>query len=150
MRVLNLELVNLAVYIPKSRTIVLSDIHIGFEESLNKQGVLVPRIYFRHLYEKTKSLLNALRINTVIINGDLKHEFGTISTTEWRHTLRFLDLFREKQVFLIKGNHDTILGPIAKKQNVKLVDHYTTDNILIIHGDEEKDIKAIEKKEDKK
>jgi len=36
---------------------------------------------------------------------------------------------------LIKGNHDTILGPIARKRNIRVMDHFTIDNILITHGD---------------
>ena len=40
-----------------------------------------------------------------------------------------------KKILLIKGNHDNILGPIAEKKNIKLIDKYETDNILITHGD---------------
>jgi uncharacterized protein len=131
----NIRLIGLSIYLPKSKTLILSDIHIGYEEALNKQGILIPRIYFSHLYEKTKNLIRVLDFKTVVINGDLKHEFGAISTTEWRHTLRFLDLFKDKDIYLIKGNHDTILGPIAEKRNIKLVLSYKIDNTLIIHGD---------------
>lgn len=141
----NIELIKLALYLKKQKTLVLSDIHIGYEEALNKQGVLVPRIYFKHLYEKTKNLIKELDFNTLVINGDLKHEFGTISKTEWRHTVRFLDLFKDKKVFLIKGNHDTILGPIAEQKNLELVDYYIADDVIILHGDEELDISKINK-----
>jgi len=145
-----IKLIGLSIYLPSSKTLIISDIHIGEEEALNKQGILVPRIYFRHLQQKTKNLLKTLKVDTVVINGDLKHEFGKISETEWRHTLRFLDLFKDKDVFLIKGNHDTILGPIAKKRNLKLVDYYVTDSILLIHGDKEPDLKKIEKESNSK
>ena len=36
---------------------------------------------------------------------------------------------------MIKGNHDKILGPIAKKRNVKIVENYKVNGILVIHGD---------------
>ncbi|MDP6600655.1 MAG: phosphoesterase, partial [Candidatus Woesearchaeota archaeon] len=70
-------------------------------------------------------------------NGDLKHEFSTISDQEWRHTLKLLDFFEKhcNEIILIKGNHDTILGPIAKKRNIRVMDHFIINNILIIHGD---------------
>jgi hypothetical protein len=38
---------------------------------------------------------------------------------------------------LIKGNHDTILGPIAKKRNLEIVDDFQIGDILIVHGHKE-------------
>ena len=59
----------------------------------------------------------------------MKHEFGTISEQEWRDALKLLDYFGQHcdEIILIKGNHDTILGPIAKKRNVKVLDHFVID-----------------------
>jgi putative SbcD/Mre11-related phosphoesterase len=142
-----IELLDLALLIPSSKTLVISDVHIGYEEAMNKQGILVPRVFFPRIYKKMQGLISRVKFDTVVINGDLKHEFGAISQTEWRHTLRFLDLFKDKKVFLIKGNHDTILGPIAEKRNITLTDHYFSKSVLIVHGDKEVDIKNIEKKE---
>lgn len=115
--------------------LILSDFHIGYEEALNKQGILIPRIGFEEIVKRIKKILNK-KYDKIIINGDLKHEFGTISDTEWRHTLFLLDYLSDycKKIILIKGNHDTILGPIAKKRNLKIVDSYKIDDILIIHG----------------
>ena len=39
------------------------------------------------------------------------------------------------EIILIKGNHDTILGPIAKKRNVKIMGSVMVGNVLIAHGD---------------
>ena len=117
-------------------TTIISDIHIGFEEALAKQGLMVPKFQFKDI---TKGLEKDLKkVKTIIINGDLKHEFGTISEQEWRETLRVLDLFSKycEKIILVKGNHDTILGPIAKKRNLEIVDYYRINNIYICHGDE--------------
>jgi len=35
---------------------------------------------------------------------------------------------------LIRGNHDSILGPIAKKKNIELKEYYKVNDILICHG----------------
>ena len=70
-----------------------------------------------------------------MINGDLKHEFGAISKQEWKETMRLIDYFERKgKLILIKGNHDTILGPIADKKEIKVVDELFVDDILITHG----------------
>ena len=128
MKILNgIELIDLAIYTHK--TLIVTDFHIGYEEALNKQGLMVPRFQFQEIMKRLEKIflrLKGKKVYTIIVNGDLKHEFGTISEQEWRHTLRLLDYFGQhcKEIILIKGNHDTILGPIAKKRNVRVLEHY--------------------------
>lgn len=133
-----MHIADLALYFDS--TLVIADIHIGYEEVLNKKGILVPRTQFEEMtkrLEKIFGMLKNSKIEIIIINGDLKHEFGAISEQEWRNTLKFLDLLARhcNEIILIKGNHDTILGPIAKKRNVKVMDNVMIGNVLIIHGD---------------
>lgn len=133
-----IEVIELALYF--DFTLVIADVHIGYEEALNKQGVLVPRVQFEEMAKRMERIfigLKGKKVDRVVINGDLKHEFGTISEQEWRNTLKFLDLLGKhcKEIILIKGNHDTILGPIAKKRNVKIVENFSVGKVLIAHGD---------------
>ncbi len=134
----NIEAADLAIYANKA--LIIADIHIGFEEALNRQGILVPRFQLPDLIKRMKNIFNGLKdkkIEAIIINGDLKHEFGAISEQEWRNTLKFLDFLGEycKNILLIKGNHDTILGPIADKRNVRLVERAELGEIMVCHGD---------------
>ena len=134
----DIELVDLAIYFKSN--LVISDIHIGYEEALNKQGVLVPRVQFDDIIRRMEKIfleLNDKNIEKIIINGDLKHEFGAISEQEWRNTLKFLDLLAKRcnEIILIKGNHDNILGPIAKKRNIKIAENVILGGVLIAHGD---------------
>ncbi len=135
MRICNgIEILDLCLLIDK--TLVICDTHIGFEEALNKQGILVPRFQFTEIIKRLEPILKKVKVKTIVINGDVKHEFGTISDQEWRHTLKLLDfLAKYGKVILLKGNHDTILDPIAKKRDVEIKDYYTLKNNLIIHGD---------------
>jgi putative SbcD/Mre11-related phosphoesterase len=132
----NIEIKDLCLYMKKEKILVIPDMHIGYEEALNKQGVLVPRFQFSQTVDRLKKILNNLEINKIIIIGDLKHEFGVISETEWRHALRILDLLLEKcnDIVMLKGNHDKILGPIAKKRDIKITDTFFVDNTLFCHG----------------
>lgn len=137
-KIINISIVNLGLYI--NNTLIISDIHIGYEEALNMQGILIPRLQFGEIIQSLDAIFFELKdkkVDKIIINGDLKHEFGKITDTEWRYTLRLLDYFSKKcnKIILLKGNHDTILGPIAKKRNVKIKEHEIIKNTLIIHGD---------------
>ncbi len=133
----NTEIIDTALYFKKHKLLVFGDVHIGYEEALNKQGILVPRNFFAELMKRTETILEKTKPNIIIILGDLKHEFGIISETEWRHTIRFLNLLQKyaKKIILIKGNHDTILEPIANTKNLEVVNEYVLDNILFVHGD---------------
>lgn len=136
-----------------NKILVISDVHIGFEEHIFTQG-LFPRTQIKETMGKIDGIFSLLKkqgikIEKIIILGDLKHEFGGISETEWRETMQFLDYLEKKlqinskkpgkkEIILIKGNHDTILGPIAKKKELKVVDYYKYKEVCFVHGDKER------------
>ncbi|MFH1064523.1 MAG: metallophosphoesterase [Candidatus Woesearchaeota archaeon] len=137
-----IELVDLALYLKEEHILVMADLHIGIEEELLKNGVLIPKFHFRDLVKRVEGIFEKLAekklpVDLVVINGDLKHEFGTISDEEWRNTLKLLDYLIRKggKVVLVKGNHDKTLGPIADKRGVLLVDQFIVGDKIILHGD---------------
>ena len=128
----NIEIVDLALYF--GFTLVIADLHIGYEEALNRQGFLVPRTQFEEIVKRIENIFNILKgkkLKSIVINGDLKQEFGMISEQEWRNALKFLDLLAKHcdEVILVKGNHDTMLKPIANKRNVKVLDYLIIDSM---------------------
>lgn len=138
-----IEAIGKSLWLKRQKILVIADLHIGYEEYLNEKGILVPRSQFNELKKEIEVLLKKLKPKLIIINGDLKHEFGRISAQEWKETLLVLDLLLKKsKVILIKGNHDAILGPIASKKNIEIADYYLTDKICITHGNKILNIKA--------
>lgn len=131
----DIEIIDLGLYLAKHKILVLCDFHIGYEEELNKKGVLVPRVQYKDVIDRLELIFSKVNPELIVINGDLKHEFGTISKQEWKETMRLIDyLERKGKLVLVKGNHDTILGPIAEKKDIKVVDSLYVDDILITHG----------------
>ncbi len=137
-------IVDLGLYFTKHQLLAITDLQFGYEESLNKRGVLVPRVVHQEMLKRMEAILqrccqisHAKKIAAVLVNGDFKHEFGVISETEWRHCIRFLKLLQQytDRIILVKGNHDTMLEPIAKTRGLEVVDHYILDDILFVHGD---------------
>ena len=135
-----IKIIDLALKIDNN--LIISDTHIGYEEAINKHGILIPRFQFKDITERLERIFHNCKepIETFIINGDVKHEFSTISETEWRNTLALLDFVGKKcrRIVIVKGNHDTVIGPIAEKRNVKIVRQHIiksgTENILLLHG----------------
>lgn len=147
-----IEIVDLSIYFKNKNILIISDTHVGYEEALNKDGILIPRFHFKELIQRLDKIFSRLRnkkLDKIIINGDVKHEFGNISEQEWRNTLLLLDHIKKhcNEIILIKGNHDKILGPIAEKRNIKIVNNLMIGDILITHGDviikPDKNIKTI-------
>jgi hypothetical protein len=120
------------------KILVIADLHIGYEEALAKQGIFAPRSQFKETEENLKKIFKKTgNVETIIINGDLKHEFREISQQEWKETIKIFDLMQKycKRIILVRGNHDKILGPIAEKKGLEVKDYYCIKDICILHGD---------------
>lgn len=132
----NIEIRDLALYLKKEKSIIITDLQLGYEENLLKRGVLVPFNHLKDLKERLDQILKNLSPEKIIINGDLKHEFGKISKQEWKEVSEIIDfLFKyTKKLIIVKGNHDVILEPITKKKNIEIVENCIIGDILITHG----------------
>jgi len=86
------------------------------------------------------------KVEEIVLLGDVKHDFGSILRQEWEDTLNLVKYFKQKskKVIIIKGNHDKIVEPLAKKGDVKVVDYYIDGEICFIHG--ERDFEEIHNK----
>ncbi|MDD5253946.1 MAG: metallophosphoesterase [Candidatus Nanoarchaeia archaeon] len=130
-----IEIIDLGLYLKKYETLIISDLHLGYEELLKEEGYLFPLNQYKDLIERLKKIIDKVKIERIIINGDLKHDFGSILRSEWKGVLDILDFLKDKEVIIIKGNHDKMIEPIANKKGIKVVNRFDIDNITIIHGD---------------
>ena len=133
-----IEIVDTAIWLKKKKILIINDLHIGYEEALHRKGILVPKFQLQEIIKKLEKILAKVKPNRIIINGDLKHEFGKVLRQEWKEVLQFLDFCLQncKEVIIIKGNHDPLINPIALKRGVKVVTKYATNGTIIVHGDE--------------
>lgn len=134
-----IEAVDLAVYIRKEDTIIITDLHIGYEQKSRMRGILVPFNQLKELIKRFENILNQLKkdkVKRIVINGDLKHEFGTITSQEWKEIQKFIEFLqsRSEELIIIEGNHDIILEPITKKKEISLLEYLIINDILVIHG----------------
>lgn len=118
-----------------NNTLIFSDIHLGYEKSLS--NIQVPLFQFEDVITQLQQILRNSVFDKIIINGDLKDEFGKISNQEWRHATQFLEIIKEhcEELIIIQGNHDPMLKPIVRKLNIKLVETYSFDDVFVCHGD---------------
>ncbi len=121
-----------------SDNLVLSDLHLGYEEALTKKGVMIPKFQFSDIMRQLEKIFaSAGKVKKVIITGDLKHEFGIISNEEWRNILKLFDYLLQhcEETIIVKGNHDLVLHPVAKKRGIRVVEQFVEKDVLYLHGD---------------
>jgi len=131
------EFIGKSVFLRKEKILAIADLHLGFEQALAESGVLLPRGEYKEIINELKIILEQTgKLKEIIILGDLKHEFGTISGQEWKEVTGLLDFLAEncEKIVLVKGNHDTILEPIANKNGLEVKDFYIKGSDCFIHG----------------
>src|SRR3989338_1275122 len=136
-----IEIKGKALWLRKQSILVISDLHIGYENMLNEQGMLTPRTQFKEMMNDLKKVFDEIekgheKVKEIVVLGDLKHEFGGISRQEWKETLAVLDFLKKhaEKIIIVKGNHDTILEPIARQRNIELRDFYIKEDVCFVHG----------------
>lgn len=136
-----IKFLNKAVLIEEKgkRILVVSDLHIGYFESLRKKGVLVPGgeeevKEIKEIFESDKK-----GIDMLVVLGDLKHEFGKVYNEERRQFLELKE-FLDKgkcELVIVKGNHDVLLSYIGELNGVKIVENFIFGKYAFLHGDKE-------------
>ncbi|KYH42418.1 MAG: Phosphoesterase [Candidatus Bathyarchaeota archaeon B63] len=89
------------------KTLVISDLHIGWEMSLMEEGVHVPSQTGK-LIERLRGIISSEKPDNLLILGDIKHAVAKIETEEWRDVPMFFDEVTRMvpKVQVVPGNHD--------------------------------------------
>src|SRR5256712_4826014 len=127
-----------ALFLRDERTLVISDLHLGFEGALAEQGVSIPRFQRRVVLERLSKMLDRGKAEKVVIAGDFKHEFSKNLVDEWVEVKQVLRFLKDRVTpILVRGNHDNYLATILGDLNLTL--HPRTDlcGYTIVHGHEE-------------
>ncbi len=120
---------NGGVVINNHKSIVISDLHIGMEES----SLSLTRIQTSHMLKKLDGMIEESKAKRIILNGDIKHGFGKDIKQEWDEIRLFVKSIEERglNIVVIKGNHDNYIENILGKESKTYVD---LGDIYITHG----------------
>lgn len=118
-------------------TLVVADLHLGYEDSLRERGIELPYEQYPWIRREILRYVREMNPEAVILNGDVKHEFGGALSQEWREVLDLIRTLREEGVRLevVRGNHDNYLIPILRREGIEIRDPYfISDGIMYFHG----------------
>ncbi len=131
------------------RSLIVTDVHFGFEAELAGKGLRVPSQAWR-LERSLIELCEEMGAEKLIFLGDLKHMIPLSSWIEWREMPGAIRRIRELgvEMMLIPGNHDgdvdKILGSLISYQPSRGVLIDGRMRIYLLHGHAWPDERVLE------
>jgi len=119
--------------------LVVADLHIGYEQALQKQGIYIPRSTYVKTKQAISEMIDRERPERIVILGDVKHEFGVPSSQEWVEVKDLLKWLLDVglKVHVVRGNHDNYIIAILKKFGVELHHPIMVEApYVMVHGHE--------------
>ena len=116
-------------------TLVVSDLHIGFEEKFKSSGINIgPNV--EKMATELESLISENNATNLVIAGDVKSGIDRIMQSEWESVPKLLNRISKKcRVTIVPGNHDGGLqNLIPDSVQVADINGITIEDTLIIHG----------------
>jgi putative SbcD/Mre11-related phosphoesterase len=127
-----------AIFIENLDLIVISDLQLGEELYLaEERGIFVPQVQLKEIKKELNAIFKKVKAKRILINGDVKHEFGEASRQEWREVIELVEFLRKRvsEIIVVRGNHDNYLLNIASKINLRVFDpYYLEGGYLFTHG----------------
>jgi putative SbcD/Mre11-related phosphoesterase len=118
------------------RTLVVADLHIGWEITLAQEGIHVPSQTSKML-RKLLELVDVSKPSSLLFLGDVKHTIAKVELEEWRDIPEFFEALTKKvsEITVILGNHDGNLEALLP-ENVKITPPtgLAEGNVGFLHG----------------
>lgn len=128
------------------KTLVVSDIHLGWEASLSEEGIHVPSQTSK-LLRRLERIISLEKPDCLIILGDVKHTIEKIEIEEWRDVPFFFERLREKIscIKVVPGNHDGNIEVLLPEGiEVTSQEGVIIGNVGLFHGHTWPDIRMME------
>lgn len=126
-----------AIHLKEINAVAIADLHLGYELALAEQGIFVPQTQLKEILKDLRGIFKLVKPEKLIINGDIKHEFGEASRQEWREVKKLVAYLKRKvrRLILVRGNHDNYLLNITSKLGIEVFNsYYLEKGICFVHG----------------
>ncbi len=125
-----------AVFLEDTRTLVVSDLHVGFEIELGRGGVFIPP-QEEAFAQKLHSIYRKAGAKRLLLLGDVKHSFVGPTYDEEDFVVGFLRalLKARMKVEIVPGNHDGDLANVVPRGiRMHPADGAVIGNAGVFHG----------------
>ncbi len=116
-------------------TVVLGDLHLGYEKALEEDGMFIPRINTESIREELNLIISKYEPRRIVLLGDIKHDFKRTRYEGKEEVRRVVDLLMHAaDVVIVKGNHDNFLQNILQDTGLMAVDYVDMCGFRMEHG----------------
>lgn len=126
------------------KTVVLGDLHLGYESALEEEGMYIPRMNTESIRDAMNGILSSYEPERVVLLGDIKHDFKRSkreASTEVRQIIRLLT--EASDVIVVKGNHDNFLQNILSDMGLMAVDYIDMGGFRLEHGHVDSGVRPV-------
>ena len=117
------------------RSLVVSDIHIGFESMMATNKIHVNSTTDETITEMT-DIISAQKPDLVVLLGDIKSSVTHITKFEWREVPKFLSAISDLcDVVIVPGNHDAGIDKLVPRGVTMIsTNGMILEDVLLVHG----------------
>ena len=127
-----------SLFFPEKGILVIGDLHLGYDYMLQEAGFLAPQEQIKEVKKEIKNIIEQIiksgkLLKKIVFIGDIKHSFSYNKKEKsyFKEIYLFLQKYvNEKDILLVKGNHDTI----DYSYGDKLRDYFIIGDIAFTHG----------------
>ena len=121
----------------ENRSVIITDLHIGFESSLFGNNIFVGKNTTIHeTINCIEEILEKTKANSLILLGDIKSSIKSIAKNEWSEVPLFFKKMSDKvETILVPGNHDANIQKLVPDGVTQVSSTgVVIENILLTHG----------------
>ncbi len=128
----------------KERTLVIGDLHLGYEKALEDEGVYIPRMNTDSIRDSLNRIIGKYEPETIVLLGDIKHDFRRAKYEGKEEVRSIIDLILgAADVVLVKGNHDNYLQNIISDYGLQAVDYIDIGGYRLEHGHVDSGVRPV-------
>lgn len=124
-------------YIKSIKSLVISDLHLGYESQMAGSGVFIPKANLKNILKILETASSGRDANQLIIVGDIKNEFSKVNADELNEINELLKFAQNRKlsIILIKGNHDNFIESYSKYMPIMVhAKEAEIGGYLFVHG----------------
>jgi uncharacterized protein len=105
----------------KTKTLLISDPHLGWENSLQEKGIHVPS-QTEKILNKLTSIITKYKPQELVVLGDVKYTVISSKLGEWHDVPDFFSKLQKfvDSIAIVRGNHDANIEPLLP-ENIELL-----------------------------
>jgi putative SbcD/Mre11-related phosphoesterase len=126
-----------AAWLPNAGVLAVADLHLGYAWASRREGQLLPVSGQDETINRLAALQKDYQPKVLAVLGDIVQRALPIPQLREEFDRLFASLSADTTLVLIQGNHDKNLSLLMEswKFPVQLLDQYTAEHHLLVHGD---------------